>query len=211
MSQQCCESSRVTSWQFFILLLDELFWNLLHPFLYFLYFFRGAGGGHSGFQIMFLQSYTNKDENRLSRQVEIRRRQYSILRSSLTRRLAQTIRFIPLASNVSTDLYLFCFIFFLFYMSFARVKVGGLSLVFLQVTLCRPIFWRGSARLQTLEGTIVDLVCVSLFLSFFFGIPLVMDFSPWHTKPLDGRYFLATAGYFFWNTHPPSKVSTESK
>ena len=116
---------------------------------------------------MFLQSYTNKDENRLSGQVEIRRRQYSILRSSLTRRLAQTIRFIPLASNVSTDLYLFCFIFFLFYMSFARVKVGGLSLVFLQVTLCRPIFWRGSARLQTLEGTIVDLVCVSLFLSFF--------------------------------------------
>ena len=24
----------------------------------------------------------------------------------------------------------------------------------------------------------VDLVCVSLFLSFFFGIPLVMDFFP---------------------------------
>ena len=154
---------------------------------------------------MFLQSYTNKDENRLSGQVEIRRRQYSILRSSLTRRLAQTIRFIPLASNVSTDLYLFCFIFFLFYMSFARVKVGGLSLVFLQVTLCRPIFWRGSARLQTLEGTIVDLVCVSLFLSFFFWHTSGDGFFPLTYKAVGWKVFPCNCRIFFLKHSSPLK------
>ena len=60
-------------------------------------------------------------------------------------------------------------------MSFARVKVGGLSLVFNPTShVMRIYLLKGPG--PTTNSTMVYLVCVSLFLFFFFGIPLVTDF-----------------------------------
>ena len=79
---------------------------------------------------MFLHSYTNKDEDRLSG--PSRDPQTAIIYTAfqLDEEVSTNYSVYSFSFQYFYRLIPFCFIFFLFYMSFARVKVSGLSLVF---------------------------------------------------------------------------------